>query len=189
MTTFSDDPFTGDFSSLEPVQVFDPEILRQIYRLRVEAWIPNGIEREKFPGDEFRDDDEENPVYQHWAVMNQGMVLAAGRVSIHPTIEDAPAGDLFKYLDFEQVPPFGKINRLVVHPKARRHGLARKLDHVRLEIARAAGARTILATWARPTGEARYRMLEGQGFIRCSDFDIWHEFPIGMLTALYMPLP
>lgn len=189
MDPFPADPFTGDFSQLEPVQVFDPEILRQIYRLRVDAWIPNGIERENFPHDEFRDDEDDEPGFQHWAVMNQGMVLAAGRVSIHPSIDDAPAGDLFRYLEFPQIPPFAKINRLVVHPKARRHGLARKLDHVRLGIARDAGARTVLATWARPTGEARYKMLEAQGFIRCSDYDIWHEFPIGMLTALYMPLP
>ncbi|OYT70329.1 MAG: hypothetical protein CFK52_11335 [Chloracidobacterium sp. CP2_5A] len=168
------------------VEVSDLETIAAIQRLRAESWATTGLSASLFPNGQWRDPSEERPPFRHWAVFAGERIVAAGRLSIHAKLSEAPGGHLFAQLPCEIIPPIASINRLVVHPDARRQGLSRKLDEARLAAARAAGARTVLAYWSRITGMARYRSLESLGFVRVSEFDFFNEPPTGLVTAMIL---
>jgi GNAT superfamily N-acetyltransferase len=177
-----------NFPNLEPIELTAnaPDMLEEIYRLRVDAWMTTGLGLGMFPNGMWIDEGEER--HRHWVVFDDGRLVAAARLSIHERLCDVPCAHLFTDLHFPAAPPFGSINRLVVHPDARSRGLSKKLDQIRIEAAAAAGCRTIVAYWSRVTGLARYHALERQGFVRISDFDFRHELPTGAVTALALSL-
>ncbi len=171
------------------VEVADLDTIRRIQRLRAACWVTTGLPATAFPDGEWCDPGEEQPPFRHWAVFAGERLVAAGRLSIHEHLTDAPDEHLFAQLPFEITPPIASLNRLVVHPDVRCRGLSRQLDHIRLTAARAAGARTVLAYWSRITGLARYRSLEALGFVRVSDFDFFNEPPTGLVTAMVLRWP
>jgi GNAT superfamily N-acetyltransferase len=171
---------------LRIVEVADPDTIRRIQRLRAECWMTTGLPATVFPDGQWRDPGEEKPPFRHWAAFAGARLVAAGRLSIHERLEEAPGGHLFAQLPVAITPPIASINRLVVHPDVRRQGLSRRFDDIRLAAARAAGARTVLAYWSRVTGLARYRSLEALGFRRVSDFDFFNEPPTGLVTAMVL---
>ncbi len=170
-------------------EVSDPAIIARIQRLRAECWATAGLSADQFHDGKWRDPGEEGPPFRHWAAFVGERLVAAGRLSIHSTLSQAPGGHLFAQLACEITPPIASINRLVVHPDARRQGLSHKLDAARLAAARAAGAQTVLAYWSRVTGLARYRSLEALGFVRVSEFDFFDEPPTGLVTAMILAWP
>lgn len=171
------------------VEVSDVDTIQRIQRLRAACWMTTGLPATAFPDGQWCDPGEEQPPFRHWATFVGERLVAAGRLSIHERLEEAPGGHLFARLPCEIIPPIASINRLVVHPDVRHQGLSHRLDNVRLAAARAAGTRTVLAYWSRVTGMARYHNLEALGFVRVSDFDFCSEPPTGLVTAMVLSWP
>jgi hypothetical protein len=60
--------------------------------------------------------------------------------------------------------PVGSINRLVIHPQARRKTLSKKFDIYRLNEAENLGCKTICAWWTSISGNKRLECLKSYGF-------------------------
>lgn len=163
---------------LHPVKITEPQVLDQVYALRVKAWLADGINPDSNLEGIWKDEYEERA--RHWAVLDGEKVLAAARLSIHQSLGDVPSHYVFESLKFEAPTPIASINRLVVHPDGRGLGLSRKLDAIRLQEAKQEGCRTVVAYCL----EARVPALERFGFVRVSPLNYRIERPFGPITAL-----
>src|ERR1700677_84161 len=116
----------------------DEDLLEKIGALRVEAWkteAPSAADMGTWL-------DEFDRSARHWAVFDDGVLLASARLTTHASLTDVPESE--SYLGMFREPPaapVGSLNRLVVHPSARGQGLSKRLDLVRLEAAGKMGCR------------------------------------------------
>jgi GNAT superfamily N-acetyltransferase len=136
-----------------------PEILEQFWRLRPLAW------RARMPAfpdiAEWRD--EFDDCSDHWAIVTEGRVIAAARLTIRDSIEQLPHPELYRDLKITMLGPVASINRLIVDAAYGGQGLSHQLDVARLAYADAAGVTIILATTF--AGQRRVNALEALGFV------------------------
>jgi predicted GNAT family N-acyltransferase len=134
-------------------------LLQKIGRLRVEAWkteTSQAAEMETWV-------DDFDPSARHWAVFENGVLLASARLTTHSSLAEVP--DAESYLGVFRDPPaapIGSLNRLVVHPSARGRGLSKRLDLIRIEAAEKMGCRSVILSTA--SGPHRVHQLIGWGF-------------------------
>lgn len=137
----------------------DPILLEEIGRLRVIAWctvIEKASELDIWL-------DAFDPAARHWVVFQGNSVVAAARMTIHPSLDEVPDAESYAGM-FPEPPaaPIASLNRLVVHPSARGQGLSKALDQARLEAAERLGCRSALLSTA--SGPNRVRQVQGWGF-------------------------
>ncbi|MEA3188060.1 MAG: hypothetical protein QOD99_1890 [Chthoniobacter sp.] len=144
---------------LRELSKIDDPLLQKIGRLRVEAWqtkTSRAAEMETWI-------DEFDLTARHWVVFQNGLPVAAARLSVHEALEDIP--DAESYLGvFRKNPPalIASLNRLVVAPCARGLGLSKRLDVARLRAAEQMGCRSAVLSTA--SGSGRVKQLVGWGF-------------------------
>lgn len=136
-----------------------PELLEQVFRLRVEAW---KARVSAFPDiEQWRDAFDD--AARHFVAMCEGAPIAAARLTIHDKLEDTPDAGAWRDLAGAVFPaPVGVITRLTVHPTGAGLNLSRLLDEVRIAAATDAGCRCIVATTT--AGPYRIAQLENAGF-------------------------
>ena len=80
----------------------------------------------------------------HWGAFDGDRLIGSARLCVHANVEEAPDGHLFAH---HQIPlPVASLNRLVLEKAYRGLGIGKALDHVRVEFARRAPVRALLAT-------------------------------------------
>jgi GNAT superfamily N-acetyltransferase len=120
----------------------EAEVLDEIGRVRVRAWRSS---RQRLLVEGERWTDPVDALGRHWAAFDGSRVVAAARLSMHGDWSTLPDAEVVAPFREWFLGPVAALNRLVVLPEARRRGLPDALDHVRIEAARAQGARTIQA--------------------------------------------
>lgn len=163
------------------VREFSPlpsELLSAVGVLRVQAWEAS---MEQSTGmtewlDRF------DATARHWVALEQGRPIAAARMSVHETLEELPDAESYAGLFPESLPgPIASLNRLVVHPEARRQGWSRHLDLVRLAAAEKLGCRyAILGT---ASGPHRVSQLVGWGFALVGYGPRFRNPPLSLLPS------
>jgi GNAT superfamily N-acetyltransferase len=153
------DRATGLPEGLSLVEAGEEALLRAIYRLRVRAWRARNA---SFP-DIGAWSDPFDEIARHWAVLDAaGQPVAAARLTVHPTLAEAPDANTYGPQLLEMQGPIGSFNRLVVAPEYGGRGLMEVLDEVRVGAARVAGCRfALLATRA---GDRRIAAVRRLGF-------------------------
>lgn len=119
-----------------------PYFLREIGELRRQVWKRIS---ECLPSQNWINEHDEHGY--HWLVFRESVLVASARLCIHPNLsflEEAPHLQDDISLSPDDLPIAG-MNRLVVLPQARRLGIARFLDELRIQKAKDLGAKTILA--------------------------------------------
>ena len=137
----------------------DEHLLGRIGRLRVEAW-----ETETSRASDMKSWlDEFDRTARHWIVFCKGVPVAAARLSVHDNLEEVPDAESYAG-GFDEPPegPIASLNRLVVHPSARRAGLSKRLDLVRLAAAEEIGCRSAIVSTS--SGPRRVKQLSAWGF-------------------------
>lgn len=165
---------------MREVAATDAAMLERIGRLRVAVWEGEGTlsPAMKAKGvwlDEF------DARCRHWVAEDAaGELVACARLSLHETLADTPDGYVWEQAGRTFAGPVANIAKLVVSKKARGQGLAGRMNQVRIEAARAAGARVVTVT----ASAANARLLERIGFedtgIVC-EFDNRPGFPFHAL--------
>jgi GNAT superfamily N-acetyltransferase len=137
----------------------DQKMLMAIGRLRVRVWstvIPEASGMETWL-------DEHDSSARHWVANVGGELVAAARMSIHLSASELADIESFPDDVLAALPtPIASFNRLVVAETARRLGIGRRLDALRLAKAEQLGCRC--AVGATPSGPSRIRQLEMIGF-------------------------
>ena len=146
---------------LQLIEVTDePAFMPRIAELRAEAWRPHITMDNQFTAEWT---DSFDPVARHWVILDNDILAASARLSVHQRWEEVPDSEVYGGLFKSALPsPVASMNRLVVSPRYRGRGLSTRLDHVRLDAARRAGCRCVLGhTHA---GDKRLTQLESEGF-------------------------
>lgn len=148
--------------SCTPITVTDAEMMQQIGRLRVRAWLADG-ELPSFVKNQDVWLDEHDTHATNWAILRDGRPIAAARGCVHAQFRDLP--DLWCLAGFEQhfIVPIASFNRLVVDPEFRELGLSKVIDRARMKWAEECGCRSIVVITHQVH---RIRFLESAGFIR-----------------------
>lgn len=134
-------PITAESRTWAPVETRDPEVLDQVYRLRVEAWRARNpvFPRMNAWSDAF------DTVGRHWVVLETGEPVAAARLTVHAALAEAPSAEIYRGVLPDDLPgPVGVLTRLVVAPSHAGLGLSRALDLARIDAARAEGCRHLI---------------------------------------------
>jgi GNAT superfamily N-acetyltransferase len=121
-------------------EVTDCLALDAIHELRVRAWAAEGL----LPPGTLFDGTLTDPLEEsarHWVLRLEGAVIAAARLTVHPTGAELPDSDQRQQETLRLPGPIAAMNRLVVCPAHRGRGRARLLDKARVEAAHTAGCR------------------------------------------------
>lgn len=136
----------------------DAKDLEVIQRLRVDWLVPEAKDG-LFPSGRWLDAHDEHAL--HWIVRDEDRVVAFARLCIHAQISDVPNAEAFSLADPVES-PLGCISRTAIDPAYRGRGISSELDRVRIDAARQASCRSVLAfTHA---GSARVAALQRRGF-------------------------
>jgi GNAT superfamily N-acetyltransferase len=118
---------------MQPERICDPADLEEIYVLRVAAW---RARVESFP-DIGRWTDAEDARAAHWAIRDDGRIVAAARLSIYDSLAEVPHAEIFDGVFSRMMEgPIASLNRLVVAPSHSGKGFSEALDRVRVGHAR-----------------------------------------------------
>jgi len=141
------------------VETRDPDVLEQVYRLRVAAWRARNPD---FPDIEAWTD-AFDAVGRHWVVMDGDVPVAAARLTVHSQMAEVPSAEIYRGLIADDLPgPIGVLTRLVVAPSHAGWGLSWLLDLSRIEAARASGCRHLIG--ATLVGLRRIKQMTDLGF-------------------------
>ncbi|MCX7737006.1 MAG: GNAT family N-acetyltransferase [Candidatus Kapabacteria bacterium] len=129
-------------------RIFYPEKIEEIGRLRVECWkaslTENAIDERILKNSLWIDEFDANAF--HWIVQYKNILAAAARMSFHLEFKNMPWYYTMSDYNLNNLKfPIASINRLVVKPEFRRNGIAKKLDNLRIEMAKELGATAIVA--------------------------------------------
>lgn len=143
-----------------PSVVEDPAVLQQAGKLRSLAWSAAGELPSFAPKTEIWIDEHDSHAV-NWAVLCEGLPIAAARLCIHRRVCELP--DFASLVGYEDslVAPIAAFTRLVVSPTFRGLGLSKGLDEMRLAVAQKGGCRSAVAVTHVP---ARIRQLKACGF-------------------------
>lgn len=97
---------------------------------------------------------------RHWIALDDHVVVGAARLTLHSSLEDNPDGYLWLRAGREVPVPAAHLCKLVVLRSARGAGIGRRLNQLRIDAARAMGAKSILVT----ASETNSRLLLDMGF-------------------------
>ena len=139
-------PVVSGDKKFEIIKVRYPEHMDEIGTLRISSWKnESGINSEFFSQSSWIDDLDSDS--HHWIVVRDETVVASARMSFHYSYADIPYTNPVYESLFDQYGglPIASINRLVVDPGSRGHGLARLLDEARVAFAIENGAKMITA--------------------------------------------
>ena len=129
----------------------DGDVLRTVSALRLEAWgrvLGHDAAAARFSVDHHDAD------AWHCLVFDESVPVAAGRLTVHSSVDDLPEMTSFgPYLEQMRV-PLGLASRLVVHPAHQRRGHAARIIVDRLALA---AELDLLEVW----GEARRHKVHG----------------------------
>lgn len=136
------------YNEFDIYRVFYPEKINEIGKLRVECWKANlndnEIDEKLIKTSYWIDDGDKNAF--HWVVCKHSMLIASARMSFHLEYKKLPWYYAMKDYDLSGLKfPIASINRLVVKPEFRRLGIAKILDHHRINMAKELGATAIIA--------------------------------------------
>ncbi len=154
-------PTPSPMSDIEIREFFPEEedLLQAVGILRVQAWETTVAEAGRMATwlDEF------DSAARHWVALRAGVPGAAARLSMNSSLAEVPDSESYSGI-FSEIPdgPLGSLNRLVVHPSARRLGLSKRLDLIRLGAAEEMRCRSAILSTA--TGPYRVRQLQSFGF-------------------------
>jgi hypothetical protein len=155
-----------------------PAQMEQIFHLRGYAWqsrLPNFAAPARWEDPEDRD-------CLHWAILHEGSVVAAARLSLVGSLEQVPNAEVYSQVLPQLKGTIGSINRLVVHPAHAKRGLSQWLDEVRLARSDAVGAAHVVAqTFA---GIARVATLLNLGFCVAGEAGAYGSGPLVEMNAL-----
>jgi hypothetical protein len=140
----------------------DVRFLAEIGRLRIIAWEASGPRPRMAPkvGDKWLDSHEGHA--HHWAIQEQGRIVAAARMCLHTSLNDLPDYEDLIDCEHEFLWPVASINRLVIHPGCRHRGWSVHFDSARLILAQQLAARCVAAC---THSEGRIRGLSDLGFV------------------------
>lgn len=126
-----------------PVEVHSPEDLRHIALFRTEAWMADGFVQ---PGElvEGVYPIPDDALCRHWVIEENGRIVAAGRLSVHESVEEMCGAAVWERFTAEIPFPCACITRLVVHRDARKHGYAHTLDESRVAAMRGTKCRGVI---------------------------------------------
>jgi GNAT superfamily N-acetyltransferase len=110
--------------------------------LRYEVWSMAGAEISPDCVGSIRDSFDESAL--HWGAFEGERMVGSARLTIHKKLASAPDSSLFE--NFPIPCPVASINRMVILPEFRRLGIARAIDRLRIQEARASGCKAIIAT-------------------------------------------
>ena len=135
------------------------EHLDEIGQLRARVWLDLGALLPEDLDDKSRMVDEWEEKSRHWAIFRDSKIVASARLTVGKNPVDVPFGLLAIEKGCSLIYPLGVISRLVVAPEERGKGLATCLDSLRIEVARAMGAKAILGVT-----RTRHETLARKGF-------------------------
>jgi GNAT superfamily N-acetyltransferase len=118
---------------------------------------------------------------RHWIVTRNRDIVGAARLCFHNSIQETPDFEDIEDLGLSVFHHFGFLSRLVVCPSARGHKLSGYLDAVRVEAARAIGAKFVLGRFY----DYREKGLAALGFRQIGKF---HDPKFGNRLVLIMQL-
>jgi len=154
------------FSQACLCEITGSEFVARTLRLRYEVWSKEATLRPDVVAQGLITDWHDAHA-RHWAVFDGDSIVAAARMCVHGRQEETPDYPPFSRIRLPA--PVATINRLVVHPTARNHGLASKLDERRITAAREDGAKCVVGTAAR----SRIAPLERLGFRLIEEKEHW----------------
>lgn len=100
---------------------------------------------------------------RHWGAFDGNKLVAAGRLTVHESIDDVPEAYVIKTTVYERTSPIASINRLVVDANYRKRGVGKRLDLLRIDAAEHAQCSCMIAHT--PTGTTRSTQLIALGFV------------------------
>ena len=127
-------------------QVSFPSRMEEIGALRIRAWRnESGVDAQFFAQRTWVDALDQTA--HHWILTRNDVVVASARMSFHDSLDGVPYSSLLPdaYRSRYAHKTIASINRLVVDPQFRGHGLAKRLDQARLSMARREGIDVVLA--------------------------------------------
>jgi hypothetical protein len=110
----------------------DGDVLTAVGALRLEAWgriLGPGAAAARFGVD------HDDAGAWHCLVLDDGVLVAAGRLTVHSTLDDLPESTSFGPYLGRMRAPLGLASRLVVHPAHQRRGHAARIIVDRLALA------------------------------------------------------
>ena len=144
----------------EAVESSDSEIIREICRFRAEVWHATG----KLAPNAFDDEGWQDPIdhhCQHWVIRNaEKTLIAAGRLSIHRSLEEVHQSEEYKRYGVRLVGPIAMPDRVVVCPSMQGLGLGRRILDVQDEAAFMQGAKHAV----RQASPGMVRLLRNRGW-------------------------
>lgn len=145
---------------LRLIEVPSPDLLAEVYRLRVRAWAARNA---TFPAGLKSWSDPFDASARHFVVVAGERPVAAARLTIHDTAADAPDGELYAALDAADAPaPVAAFSRLAVCPRYAKQGLSRWLDIERIAFASRSRCRSVVISTG--SSDARIAQLHALGF-------------------------
>ena len=133
-------------NEFELIKASYPEHMDEIGTLRISSWKnEHGINTEFFAQERWLDELDKDA--HHWVIFHEGKMVASARMSFHYSYHSIPYTTPAYESMFDSLGglPIASINRLVVDPECRGHGLARLLDETRVNFAVENGAKLITA--------------------------------------------
>ncbi|MEM7443974.1 MAG: hypothetical protein AAF414_11665 [Pseudomonadota bacterium] len=147
-----------DITVVEGPRLSD-ETMSEIAHLRKTVWQAIAPEGARRTDNQWIDPIDATALHSYITI--EDGIVAAGRVSIHRTMDDFTESSILKALpDWDPPLPLGMMGHLVVDPAYRLHGYATVLDLVRIEAARQEGAHAtagLMVPW-------RVNSMKGLGY-------------------------
>ena len=159
-------------------------ILLEIGRLRFNVWKnENSIKDDLFPDKVWVDDLDYTA--HHWIARSSrsGAIIGASRLTLHHSLDDDYRDvQLWRRAGKDLPLPTTDLGRLVVDPEFRCRGIAQEMNKLRVEFARALGAKSVMVT----ASEANARLLRKIGFEDIGQTIEFSDRPRTLFVALQL---
>lgn len=155
---------------IEIINEIDQDLSEKIGRFRLQIYRKESVVNEDLIPDGIWLDPED-AMGTHAVIRNvDGSILAAARLSIHPTLAEAPEGELWINARRHLQEPIAHLGKFVVDEKCQKQGVGTLVCTSLMTIARERGARSVILS----TSEKMVASLTKRGFV---DTGIRATFP------------